>query len=271
MKILVREYNSNGELEYVWREVQKKFAGTNTFYTVEGYPYNETQCLKISNDFRKSYGYCRHCNKLVKKGDEEKHFLEKERKIDCFSCRNLRVSPTNNYSKVKYIKQEDGTYMKSSKEEVRLLCNAGYYGEAIEIARENKLSSCPFFKCRRLGVSNFDKTLAMQYPKMFDTLATEASLIDNGFKLLKLDDGDRIYVHKKLKNLRSTVDENGIVKWFQYTYRSEIYKFIYAKAYDKFFSVKYSAFNYLSFNWNMSDTTVSNIYETVKNVYKEEK
>lgn len=110
----------------------------------------------------------------------------------------------------------------------------------------------------------------MQYPKMNDIIATERSLIENKFVFNRMLDDCRIYNHIKIKNLNAFVDRNGVIKHFEYIHRGNVYRFIYAKKYDKFFSIfsiKYKSFNLYNY---ISDTTIENIQKAVRAVYKEE-
>ena len=278
MKILVRKWNSEeNRLEYVWKQISNKpnAVQPKQFRDIDGNVYSEMDVLKIIRDTRKLYNFCKNCGKLVKPGDEEKHYAEKEKNINCFECRNLRTSATGRYLKKKYAKQEDGTYIKTVKEEVNLCCGASYYNKTIEKAKEDKDSNCPYFKCRGYGVAPYAETIFMKYPKMYDVFATEKSLMDNKFYLDYINTGShtRQYRHNRLKNLTAIVDDNGIVKDFYYTYRGTVHQFIYAKAYDKFFSIDYSGYRTFSLDWSLSETTKENIMSLVRKVYesKEEK
>ena len=275
MKILVREWNKNdNRLEYVWKQVSNEPHAVKScqFKTIDGKIYLENNVLKIVRDTRKLYNVCRNCGKLVKPGDEEKHYAEKERSINCFDCRFLCIESTGKYLKKKYVKQEDGTYMRTLKDSVNLFCNSAYYKRTIEEVQEKKSGNCPYFKCRNNGIIAYPTTKFMAYPKMYDIFATEKSLIDNKFVLYSIDDDlyTRTYCHKKLKNLQAVVDDNGIVMKFRYYFRGMSYDFIYAKAYDKFFGITYETYGDLSFHCQMNRTTKENILSLVKNIYSED-
>lgn len=270
MKILVRQWNDEGnKTEYVWKQVSNKpnSIRDDEFKTIDGHRYHELDILKISRDSRKIYGYCRNCGKLVKHGDEEKHFAEVEKNINCFDCRYMSASATGKFLKRKYVLQEDGTYMKTVKEEVSVYCCAGYHNKTIEKAKEEKSAYCPHFKCRHHGVVNYSETLFMKYPKMYEIFATEKSLIDNKFTLDHMNNNHtRNYESKRFKNLKAVVDDNGLIIKFIYWHRGYDYNFIYAKAYDKFFTRTYRGYEN-GLNWNMSSTTKENIMKLVRNIY----
>ena len=274
MKILVREWNTaENRLEYVWKQVSNKphAVKEDCFLTIDEKTYYEKNVLKISRDSRKLYGYCKYCGKLVKAGEEEKHYAEKEKNVNCFSCRHMRVDRTDRYFKKKYVKQEDGTYMRTVKDEVKLYCQAGYYSKTIEEAVEQRISSCPYFKCRNYGIASYPETQFMKYPKMNDVFVTEKSLIDNKFSLDRIStyDHTRTYKHNKFKNLEAIVDDNGIVIKFVYYYRDEEFYFVYAKVYDKFFSVRWEFYDNFKLPYSMSENTKANLMNIVKNVYAE--
>lgn len=272
MKILVREWNEKeNKIEYVWKQISNKpgCVKAKEFKTVDGIWYAEDGILKISRDSRKIYGMCGNCGKLVKPEDAEKHFTEAEKDVNCFNCRYMRAKSTGNLFKRKYVIQENGSYMRTEKEEVNLFCNAGYHDKTIQKAKEEKDGNCPFFKCRRYGIKTFAETVFMQYPKMFEVFATEKSLIDNKFSLKSINDygHTRKYVHSRYKNLEAVVDDNGLLIHFCYWYRGYDYQFVYAPTYDKFFT---KSFDYiLGLNWSMSQTTKENIQKLIKKIYEE--
>lgn len=274
MKILVRKWNAEeNRLEYVWLQVSNKPGAVHndSFAATDGNYYYEKDILKISRDARKLYRKCNHCGKLVKAGDEEKHYAEKEKNINCFECKKLYIDKTGKYNKEKFVKQEDGTYMRTVKNEVKLYCNASYYSKTIEEAVEQKIGSCPYFKCRNNGISSFPETIFMKYPKMHDVFATEKSLIDNKFSLDRISNYDhtRIYKHNRFKNLKAVVDDNGIVIKFIYYYRDYDYDFVYSKVYDKFFSIVYDVYDNLKFHYSISKNTIESLMNLVRNVYAE--
>ena len=270
MKILVRKWNEEeSRLEYVWEQVSKKQNSVKSqkFFTVNGNTYLEYEVLKISRDSRKLFNYCSHCGKLVKPGDEEKHFEEKEKNMNCFDCRCAYIEPTGRYKKKKYKLQEDGSYMRTIKEEMKISCGASYYKREIEDVKKNKDSSCPYFKCRTYGIVAFNETTFMRYPKMHEIFATEKSLMDNKFTLKKITSSHtRIYVHKRLKNLEAVVDDNGLVMYFTYYYRGSIYTFVYSKTYDKFFARWNSGYKTMTFGF--AETTNNNIQSVIRKVYE---
>lgn len=272
MKILVRKWNEEeSRLEYVWEQVSKKphsVRNNKEFYTISGNVYTEQEVLKILRDSRKSFNFCTNCGKLVKPGDEEKHFAEKEKNINCFDCHSVYMDPTGRYKKRKWKLQKDGSYMRTIKEEIRLSCGASYFKRDIEEVKKNKDRSCPYFRCRSYGIKSFDETTFMRYPKMHEIFATEKSLIDNKFTLKKMytNSHTRIYVHKRLKNLEAKVDDNGLVMYFTYYYRGSSYEFVYSKTYDKFFARWSSGYKSLVFNF--AETTNNNIQSVIRKVYE---
>ena len=63
-----------------WVEIDTSNLFSNQYNTKDGRRIFDRNILRIVGDVRHGLGKCRYCGALVKKGEEEKHFLEQENK-----------------------------------------------------------------------------------------------------------------------------------------------------------------------------------------------
>ena len=67
----------------IWVEIDTTFLNDNQYITTEEYGHGrifDGQIVKIEGDVRLGLGKCKYCGAIVKRGEEEKHFLEMEEK-----------------------------------------------------------------------------------------------------------------------------------------------------------------------------------------------
>ena len=64
-----------------WVEIDTACLFNNQYNTKDGKRIFDQEISRIVDDVRLGLGKCRYCGALVKKGEEEKHFLEREAKV----------------------------------------------------------------------------------------------------------------------------------------------------------------------------------------------
>lgn len=270
MKILVRE-NTDYGTEYIWKDANRNEIDVCVFRTTDGSYYRETEVLKVKNDCRKKSVICNHCGKVIKNTPEaiEKHYLTKEKKIDCMKCSSLGVHSLNSNFKQRFRQIEGNQYSHTVQQDVSLYCGTSWTEQAIDIASDRNNyanSTCKYFKCRRAGVRAFEEDFFQTYPKAFEVLITEKALIDNNWGLIYKSEHIREY---KKGKVHAICDGNGIVKYFSYSHYFSSYAFVYLPTYKKY--VKYSDSNYrLGVNpfGDISNSTVNAIKKEIEKLYK---
>lgn len=63
-----------------WVEIDTACLFNNQYNTKDGKRIFDQEISRIVGDVRHGLGKCRYCGAFVKKGEEEKHFLEQESK-----------------------------------------------------------------------------------------------------------------------------------------------------------------------------------------------
>lgn len=265
MKILVR-INGHEKTTYEWREVNtKEIIKNNRFiYKETGARFDELDILAVKNPVWGKYVYCINCGEVVKNTSEaiEKHYDKREKDANCLTCRNRRDVELANDCSVRYKLNEDGTYKRITTTNVEFRCGGYYSRHTPEEAKRNR--SCQYYNCRKNGMTTSATNFFETHKNPFAVLATEKSLLSNGWSLVENYETNRVYKYKN-RNLFCTVDRNGIVISFKY--KNDV--FVYSKTHDEFFGVTYGRINVNpTCFWNASDTWRDNMKEIIRKLYK---
>lgn len=274
MQILVRE-NKNGTTNYVWKKVDKnkRVGFSRKYYTEEGQTYYEVEVLKVKNDFRKNSVICNHCGTLIKNTPEaiERHYKNREKKINCLQCSKLRRDITNDTLKTRYKKLDNGNYLYSVAKEVQLSCNAGWSSRPISMntdVSQYESSTCQYLRCRASGVSNIESDFFLKYPNAFDVLITENNLLKNNWRLSSTHDYNRIYMSPNTR-IKASCDLNGVVQYFVVNSFSK--RFTYSSKYDLFIRISdFEEYYYVDDRMfaAVHESNVQKIKEEIRNLYK---
>ena len=141
----------------------------------EGKRIFDGRIARIIDDVRPGLGRCRYCGTIVKKGEEEKHFVERE-STPCEKCwwwqkrlvEELKATPI-----VNKIVNEDGT---ETIEEVRHITQKWKFG----CQYKGMKSDCAGKECRMLGINWFDEKTCffIAYPNGFNPVCKTSDLDD---------------------------------------------------------------------------------------------
>ena len=147
MKALLK----NGE----WVEIDTTCLFNNQ-YNAAGKRIFDQDIKRIVDDVRDGLGKCRYCGAIVKRGEEHKHFEEKENKSckNCFWYQNRLIET----------KKERSFYEK--------VC-----------AYKEKYGGCTNTECRRMGIEWFtpENTFFLKYPNGFESIPDVDKLAIRGF------------------------------------------------------------------------------------------
>ena len=284
MKMFVRAKDNDTEaIVYKWVDVKPSGFDLYGITDVDGVCYHEIDILRIKNDLRKTHVICKECGKLILNNPKaiERHFAESEKKINCLNCNKMSTRATGREGKIHYKKQGNGFYKVVRSEEAELLCTAcRYYWSnpnaliTDPVSKEGKIEHCIHCGHRRKGVKPCANSLLMTYPDAFKYLATEKKLLEDGWKLVEINKNpacDRVYKYKS-HNLYAYVDMNGIIKYFETTYRGSSYLCVYSKAYDSFFKLSCGVFVVTKckrplVSSNLTDDKVETYTKAIKKLY----
>ena len=232
MRILVREFDSDGNLKYVWEKV-KITANDSEFESIQGKRYCISDVMDVANDTRKRYVVCQNCNEIIPNTPEEiqKHAAQRLEHADCLKCgySYLRVS-----TKKETLKYKNDVAIKITKETGNLLCSRGYRFKTLEDSKREGV--CKYSRCNRV---NKIEDIWTKYPHVFEVVVTETQLLKHGWRCVDNGSSDCMYKGRIFKyknfNLTAYTDKNGVVVSFRVKSRNTNCIIKYSKKYDKFF------------------------------------
>lgn len=264
MKILVREFSDNGTCNYVWKKIKSVKPFYNGCYNTEdGHSYNIIQILRVTHDYRKSdYVQCACCGKVVRRGNELKHYEEQERNANCMKCEWLRLDVIPGTET--HVMRSDGKVTTRTLSKPK--CNHGrsWSYRATPLSEINRVSDCKYYACRRNGMRELYKDFLAENTNPFDSLLTEKAMIDKGWKYVYGDMYGRTYSNNNGK-LVAVFDTNGILIKFNIIHRSHTYEVVYSDVYDKLIGRNGE------FDWSdrgIADSTKNRYMKQIRQLYK---
>lgn len=157
-----------------WVEIDTSYLFENQYNTTVEYGNKrifDGDIQKIEGDVRLGLGVCKYCGAMIKKGEEEKHFSERESKScdKCFWYRDKLISsetPIKEKEEV-VIDLPNGTQKKTvrtTKTEVRV------YEKVCEYKNDCTKTDCTNKECRAYGIKWFtpDNCYFLKYPNGTD-------------------------------------------------------------------------------------------------------
>ena len=158
-----------------WVNIDTSCLFHDQYNTEDGKRIFDKDISRIVDDERPGMGRCKYCGALVKRGEEEKHFQEKEKKgcTGCFWQRD-RVKGRKVKNSVQFQGRERIT-VKTTVEKIEKVCS---YGES-----NQNTSGCALKECRRMGIDWFtpDNTFFLKYPDGFSSIPDIDKLEMRGF------------------------------------------------------------------------------------------
>lgn len=175
-----------------WIEIDTTHLFNDQYNTVDGKRIFDKDIKEIVNDARIGMGKCKCCGAMIKKGEEEKHFLENENKTcdGCFWYQDKRVET---------IKHKPKTTIQEINGEIISITERTETTKYKKVcAYKEKYGDCTNSECRKMGVKWFtpQNTFFLKYPKGVEVNTTITKLKMHGF----IVENGRIHAHfyKKL-------------------------------------------------------------------------
>lgn len=158
-----------------WVNIDTSYLFHNQYNTEDGRRIFDKDISRIVDDERPGMGRCKYCGALIKRGEEEKHFQEREKKgcSGCFWQRD-RVKDRKIENSVQQQGSEKIT-VRTTVEKIEKVCS---YGESNE-----NTSGCALKECRRMGIEWFtpENTFFLKYPNGFSSIPEVDKLKIRGF------------------------------------------------------------------------------------------
>ena len=142
-----------------WIQVETEYLFNDQYNTPFGRVF-DSMVAAVRNDQRGNMGKCRYCGAMVRRGEEEKHFTEQEKKScdGCFWYRE-KVIDTKTSTEKKRIENGTETTIKVVYQKIAKKC---CYSESYCYTA----ADCKNKECRKLGIEWFtpENTFFLQYP-----------------------------------------------------------------------------------------------------------
>ena len=165
---------NNGE----WVEIDTTYLFNNQYNTKDGKRIFDKDISRVVDDVRYGLGKCRYCGALVKKGEEEKHFLEQENKgcVGCFWYQDRLISYKKNPLKIKEITKKNGETVTQ-----KIVTTVSKYKKLCSYREEH--GECAYKECRRMNIEWFtpENTFFLKYPNGFSAIPGIEKLKIRGF------------------------------------------------------------------------------------------
>lgn len=160
-----------------WAEIDTRYLFHNQYNTIEGKRIFDSEILRVVDDVRGEYGKCRYCGAIIRRGEEEKHFKERENAgcINCFWCFD-RVTDRQTTTEIEMYNNERVRVRKT----IEKLEKACRYAENLP-----ETSGCSLKECRRMGIDWFtpENTFFLKFPDGFSPLPVIDCLGAAGFSV----------------------------------------------------------------------------------------
>lgn len=160
-----------------WVEVDTSFLSTNQYNCI-GIDRRvfDSDVLAVRDDARRNKGRCRYCGAIVERGQEEKHFTERE-KAGCAGCFWQRDRQTGETVKTKHTATENG-------ETVEIITETRKYKKACTYCESSGAkTACTLTECRAYGIEWFtpENTYFLKYPDGFAVNGKDIARITRDF------------------------------------------------------------------------------------------
>lgn len=133
---------------------------------------------RIVDDVRPGLGKCRYCGKLVKHGEENRHFEEMEKRpcSKCWWYQDRLISSTKQKPIVERTTSENGETVTR-----KTVTTVSQYEKVCTY--KGKYGNCTNSECRRMGIDWFtpENTFFLKYPDGFDSIPEVDKLAARGF------------------------------------------------------------------------------------------
>lgn len=227
MKALLVTHNNS---QYEWKDV----TWDGAFKLNDGTIIKETNIISIDDDNRTNLVKCSVCGRVFKKNTKEfaKHKLACTTSESCFTCSKLKQDRLNSI-KCSFNLQPDGTYIRKTNDQVRLLCTANYWNRC-DINSEQAREQCIYKRCENATAEPINDFFT-ENPGVFDELITIDRLLERDAKIDKRYVTTTAYRLKAKNKIIALLNDINVVDRFLVTYDRDEYVIRYSKKYDKLY------------------------------------
>lgn len=178
-----------------WVEIDTAYLFHDQYNTADGKRIFDRDISRIVDDARHNMGRCKYCGAMVRRGEEEKHFQEKESRscAGCFWQHDKLISTEKQPPQVETIQDENGETVTR-----KTVVTTSRYEKVCSY--KEKYGGCTLTECRRMGVDWFtpENTFFLKYPDGFASIPDIDKLAGRGFAV-----GDRLLNAPYYKKLGS--------------------------------------------------------------------
>lgn len=213
MKALIKQ-NATGKLKpYAgqWVDIDEENVFNNQYNTTDQYGnlrIFDSDIQKMRDDIRPNIVVCGYCGKHIPIGEEEQHFLEKEKNscdknvlnLDCSYC---MARPISDSKTVKESDIKDNKFTKTTTQEYEYVCTFNEYDRHIHKTQdETSTINCTYMMHRKLGVKAFtpENTFFLQYPDNIPIYYVDTAHLPGEWEAN--DWKDRIKYNKHMESFR---------------------------------------------------------------------
>ena len=254
--------------DYRWYNAD--WDGQSKLFSINGNVIVQTDIISIENDPRGKYVQCTKCGSIIKKTKKaiEAHAQLGMSSKTCLTCKYLK-SYNETEVKESFVKNDDGTYIRTRNATCSLGCGNAYRKTLIDSPEAR--DSCMY---RRCGLNTIQpiSDFFTKYPGAFDDMATVDALDMNKWEMnYKSLDNSASFRSKGRYNIYIHTTNLGIIDRFECNYRSNHYTMAYSKKYDKIFVFKYGEYSEPTATGSGFSTQYYNaLMQIMRNIYKGE-
>lgn len=148
-----------------WVEIDTSCLFNNQYNTTDGKRIFDGDIIRIDGDIRGDYGRCKYCGKIIRRGEEEQHFAERESKscAGCFYHRDKLLSRDTVSEHTETVVNADGSTTETTVKTIaKTYAKECTYGDGVS----NPVANCTNKACRAYGVEWFtsENTFFLAYP-----------------------------------------------------------------------------------------------------------
>lgn len=258
MKLLIRDDVNN----LSWKDAIYK---NGKFHPLNGErPYYNSSIYGVKDDNRNKMVRCSACGQEISNTPaairSHRNMVHKSNK--CFNCNYLKHGSETVLSQ-KYVLNDDGTYLESTKRNVRLLC--GYSWKNWNINSDKAKQVCRYAACENATFNRIEDFWT-KYPDAFNEFITIDRIIDIGYKDMHKYAPYITFSLKGKARLEAYVNNQGICYEFKLYYRRDSYVLRYSKKYDTVWVVRNSGFVKLE-TYDISDDIKESVAKRIRALY----
>lgn len=259
MKVLLRENDEPLQ----WVEV----TWDGDWHFKNGNIIKETEIISIKDDNRKSLIRCSVCGQVFKKNSKafNAHQHASSTSESCLTCPNMYAKHVDNI-KCNFTFQEDGTYIRTTKDQVKLECRQNWR-RSYDIDSAEARQNCSYRRCVN-ATANPVEDFFTKNPGVFDDLITIDRILESGAKYDTSYCGKEWYRLKTKNKIEVVINSLNIVEKFRIYYKGDDWDVMYSKKYDKLYYCGHYRYEEWKRPYEMSNDTYEYIKKKIAELYQ---